>query len=439
MTASYLTNITPDSFSGYIFAFEGIRNAVVLMNGPTGCKFYHSATADHQTLRQTEFDPLGYPELWYFGQPRVPCTFLDKRDYVYGSRDKLEEALAFLKENVAFDLIAIVNSPGAALIGDDLEAIARRCLPAVPVVTVASPGYSRPFWQGFAEACNALIDTLCLDAAAAAPSRSRSRVNLLGLSIFHRYYEGDLIALRHMLDQCGVDLNCALCCDCTAEEIRALGDADLNVVVAPEYGLLTARKLKQKYRTPWLTGRGLPVGFAAMEDLASEICSVLGTDPGAFKEVSERARARAYIHLSRLNSLTGLPKGASFAIQGTASQCEGYVRFLADYLGMVPACVSVLDARDDGEASRDGIARLKAYLAQIGAQSALEADILDTKAGLVFADGSTIARLKARHHTFSGVEISLPSLGYTDVLPKTHFGPEGGLLLCETVINGLVY
>ena len=27
--------------------------------------------------------------------------------------------------------------------------------------------------------------------------------------------------------------------------------------------------------------------------------------------------------------------------------------------------------------------------------------------------------------------------GYTDVVPKTHLGLSGGLLLCEQVINGL--
>ena len=100
MTENYLTSITPDSFSGLIFGFEGVKNAVVLLNGPTGCKYYHSSTVDNQCLCQSEFDPLNYSELWYFGQPRVPCTSIDKRDYVYGSRDKLTEALSFIKANV---------------------------------------------------------------------------------------------------------------------------------------------------------------------------------------------------------------------------------------------------------------------------------------------------------------------------------------------------
>ena len=33
-----------------IFAMEGIRNVIVLLNGPMGCKFYHSTTWPFSTL-----------------------------------------------------------------------------------------------------------------------------------------------------------------------------------------------------------------------------------------------------------------------------------------------------------------------------------------------------------------------------------------------------
>ena len=70
---------------------------------------------------------------------------------------------------------------------------------------------------------------------------------------------------------------------------------------------------------------------------------------------------------------------------------------------------------------------------------ALQKPILDTKAGIVFADGSILAQLKALHHIFSGIEIGLPSIGYTDVIPKTHQGLNGSLMICEQIINGLIF
>jgi nitrogenase molybdenum-iron protein alpha/beta subunit len=110
----YSENITPDSLSGAIFAIEGIKDACVVLNGPTGCKFYHSAISDSQYVRSLSFDPLAYSGRFYFGQPRVPCTYLDGHDYVYGSGEKLSKILqSVIQKN--FKLIAVINSPGAAL------------------------------------------------------------------------------------------------------------------------------------------------------------------------------------------------------------------------------------------------------------------------------------------------------------------------------------
>ena len=43
--AADLYSIHPDGITGMIFAMEGIKNAVVLLNGPMGCRFYHSTTS----------------------------------------------------------------------------------------------------------------------------------------------------------------------------------------------------------------------------------------------------------------------------------------------------------------------------------------------------------------------------------------------------------
>ena len=434
MTEHYLKNITPDSFSGLIFGFEGIKNSAVLLNGPTGCKFYHSAISDDQLMRQDEFDPMNYEDPCCFGQPRVPCTYLDKRDYVYGSKDKLLDVMRFLRKSANFELLAIVNSPGASLIGDDIEGIATSALSGIPIITMESPGYSQFIWEGYSEACKALIRQLMPAQAerCGKGSHGRKKVNILGFSIFHRHYEGDLTEFTRLLKLCNIDVVCSLCCECSVDEIRSMGTADLNIVLDSVYGLDTAKLLQQNYAIPYLCAEGLPIGFHAMQDLISRICKLLDCDDTAFLIESEKARARSYIHLSRVNSLTGLPKGARFAVHGTSSQCLGYVRFLVHYFGMVADAVSPLDNGPDYNA-------LCRILEEYGMRQALEKDILETDAEIVFSDGNIIAMLKAKNLQFSGVEINLPTLGYTDVVPKTHLGLSGGLLLCEQVINGLRY
>ena len=430
MTKSYLTNITPDSLSGLTFAFEGLHNTIVLLNGPTGCKFYHSATSDNQALRQEEFDPLNYPELWYFGQPRIPCTYLDKRDYVYGSRDKIIEALEFLTSHLSFDLLVVLNSPGAALIGDDLDSIVSEVVKDKPVITVETPGYSEYIWDGYSKACEYLINTFVLPPEKKA--EEKKVINVLGLSIFHKYYQGDIRELHRLLDLCNIEINTFLCCDCDIENIRHMADADLNLVLHPDYGTGAAELLKEKFGTPYLICDGLPVGYSAAENLIHRLCTMLQVSSDRFDIIAEKARARSYIYLSRINSLTGLPKGVKFAVHGTASECLGYTRFLVKYFGMHADSVSVLSDK-----ASDSFRELKEFLALYHMESALDKDILSTDAAIVFADGNIIAKLKARHLSFSGIEISLPSLGYIDVIPKTHLGIDGGLLITEEILNGL--
>lgn len=205
--SSYLNSITPDSFSGIIFALEGVSRTVVLLNGPTGCKFYHSSISDNQTIKQFEFDPLNYPEKWYFGQPRVPCTYLDSSDYIYGSRDKLEEALAFLRDNVSFELLCIVNSPGAALIGDDLKGIADQIIHDKPVIIIETPGFSSDVCTGYEMAAVELIKQLPLLQPV---KRIPAAVNILGVSIYHRNYAGDIAELKRLMGLCGITVNCVL-------------------------------------------------------------------------------------------------------------------------------------------------------------------------------------------------------------------------------------
>lgn len=429
ITPDYLYQLAPDSLSGIIFALEGVSRTVVLLNGPTGCKFYHSATSDGQQIRQPEFDPLRYPQVWYFGQPRVPCTYLDAKDYVYGSEDKLKEALEFVCKEVPNELLCIVNSPGAALIGDDLKGIAAS-ITGRPCVIIETPGYSGNISAGHEQAAIELMRQL---APPGSGSKAKKTVNILGLSIYHRNHAGDADELTRLLRLCGIEVNCILCHSCDMESIARVPDAALNIVIHPEYGLETARYLEKAYGTPYYTA-GIPIGFAAVEQMITELCTRLNGTDEAFCLESERARGRAFAHISRVNSLTGLPKGVRFAVEGNYSELCSYIAFFTRYYGMLPDCVLVSEPEQDS--CREELLTL---LEEMNLSEILQRDIDDTNAELVFASGNTIARLRQRGHIFSGIEVVLPSLGYIDVVPKTLLGITGALHLTELVLNGLIF
>jgi nitrogenase molybdenum-iron protein alpha/beta subunit len=379
---------------------------------------------------QHEFDPLNYPLLWYFGQPRVPATYLDKRDYVFGSQDKLVDFLGFIKANASFDFLSVVNNPGAALIGDDLARLLDGELGEVPHVVIESPGFSENVCVGYENAVIRLVETI---KPPRGPIRPKS-VNLLGVSVFHKNYKGDVAELSRLFDMCGVTVNCALCAGSSIDEIRSLGAAALNVVVNPEFGARTAALLKNALGTPYYVCDGPPVGFEATEALIGHVCDALECDRSRFDEADEEARIRAYVNISRVNSLTGLPKGVPIAIQGNYSEVYAYCKFLVEYFGLVVDRVSLLCEKTDGYKKR-----LEELLGDYLMSGALSGDITDSDCDLVFGNANAIARMKLAGKVFSGIEISLPSMGYLDVIDKTHLGLSGALLLTELVLNGLLF
>jgi len=424
---NYLDNITPDSFSGKVFAYEGIKNTVTFINGPTGCKFYHSATSDNQEIRQFEFDPLNYPEMWYFGQPRVPCTYLDKRDYVYGSKDKIIEAIKFLKSYIKMDLLVIVNSPGAALIGDDLNGIVEGLID-IPIITDQSPGYSMPFCKGYDDSILNLLKTIGVKEH----EKKFKTVNILGMSIFDKYHQGDIEELEYMLNLCDIKVNTFLGVNSTLTEIKKITEAELNIVIKQECSKKTKEYLESIGMKTYI--HGPVIGFDSSELFISEVCRLLDANPNKALDYSKKARAKAYIHLSRLNSLTSLPKNATYSVKGRYSLCAAYVSFLSKYFGMRLCSIEVLDSKID--CSRE---ILTDELMSIDRISALDNSILENPGEMVFADGNTIAKLKLAKYKFSGIEIGLPSLGYVDVISKTHMGVKGSLMITEQVINGLLF
>jgi nitrogenase molybdenum-iron protein alpha/beta subunit len=447
----YSENITPDSFSGALFAVEGIKDACTILNGPTGCKFYHSAIADTQFLRTSTFDPLEYTEGFYFGQSRIPSTYLDSEDYIFGSRDKIAAILRAVVQKGA-GLIAVINSPGAALIGDDLRRLLAEEVQGIPSFAMENSGFSGSFASGYQKAIICALDAVkqrknsndsniasgISSAANSSNAENKTKkhlINLLGFCIYQKYYAQNYTVLKRLLDLCGIGVNAVPGARDSAAALAKIDQAELNIAVYPEYSLEIAEKLKGSYGTPYLVPEeGPPAGFDAAEAFIREICRALDAEPQKALEEIERARAKAYLYLSRFSSLLGLPKGTLFSVKAEASTAYTITKWLCTYMGMIPAAVSILPNGDPCF-----IRKLEAFLTKIRYQKALEAPIIKTPTHILLADGNTIAELKLYGQKFCGIEIALPSLGYIDVTEKALLGGEGALFLLEQILNGLRY
>lgn len=427
MTVYDASHLAPDSLTGAIAAIEGVRDAAVLLNGPTGCKFYHGAVCENQLPRADSLDPLYYGEEFYFGQPRVPVTYLDDYDYVFGATAKLEKILPVVAGK-GHSLIGVINSPGAALIGDDLLRFIDGAALPVPCVAIENTGFSRPLSHGFEQAVMAMFSTLSPRAC----DKKRRSINLLGLSIFHRHWEGNLMELTRLLGACGVGVNAAVCAGCSVSDLENIMAAQVNVVVHGEYARDLVPFLKQHFDMETLVHPGgAPVGFDATAGWIKMVCRTLGVNPDPALDLIRQARQRSHQVLNRFNALTGLPKGAGFAVEADASLALPLTTWLYDYLGMVPVAIRV----DQGMPEQ--LDSIRAFLHRIDCCDAWQADMATATPDVVLASGASIASLRLAGFPFVGIETALPSLGYMHVIPRADMGVEGALYFVEQIINGL--
>ncbi len=419
--------IAPDSFTGAIMAVEGISDAAVLLNGPTGCKFYHGSISEILLPRAEYLDPLYYSEEFYFGQPRVPATYLDDYDYVFGATQKLEKILPVVAEK-GHSLIAIVNSPGAALIGDDLERfIKNACLP-VPCIAIENTGFSDSFAAGFQDGVIQVIKKVDPRPG----TTQKHRVNLMGLSIFHHHWQGNVNELTTLLNACGIEVNTVLCAGTTIARLGKLATAECNLVIHQEYADQLAPFLNDRFQLPTLMPPvGAPIGFEATEAWIRDVCHSLDLDPGPAMAIIRSARKRSHEVLNRFNSLTGLPKGATFAVSADSSIALPLVTWLYNYLGMVPVAVKLAETVD---CFVDG---LNAFLHRIDCADALNADMAGATPDIVIGSEADISRQRLAGYPFSGIDISLPAASHIHVVEKSFMGAQGTLYLIEKIINGL--
>lgn len=427
---------SPDAFTGSILAVEGIRDAAVILNGPTGCKLYHSFLSDRYFPRESSHDPLAFQDEFYFGQPRIPCTCLDGEDYIRGSLEKFERALAAVAAKEK-GLLVVINSPGASLMGDDLGSVIKKAGLQDRCFVVENTGFSLPAARGFENTALALLEHLKLQPLSRPlplpHSGSPKKVNLIGLSLLHKHWEGSVAEMKRLLAFLDLEVGTVFLAGTSLDEIRESRNAACNIVLFPEYGRRVAEWYRERFGTPAVFSPfGAPIGFDASESLLREVAAALNIDPAPALAEVRKARQASYRQISRFHSFSGLPKGASFSIRAESSLAFPLTHWLYSYLGMAPLAIKLLPGSDP-----EAAAALKAFLEEKGFCEAWDRDLALESVDIAFADAHTLQLLKVKGCCKAGIEIILPDGGYIHFIPKTYLGVSGALLLLEEIINGL--
>ena len=352
MTERYLRSITADYITGVVSACEGIHGSLVLLNGPLGCRFYHSYAFGKNLIRESELWGLrGELQLsdamddrlvrsqYFAGTPQIPGSNLRYEDYIFGTGEQLERALRDILAERRYSMTVVIQTPGTSLMGEGLESLIQKIAGEfqTPSIFVESPEFSTDSCAGYDETMARLLKQFVGEKAE--KEKEDISVNLFGFCTYQQSLEGDTEEIRRLLGLCGIRVKCIAGADCTLESFRKIPEADLNILCCPERCEKTEAYLREVLKLPVYDAGGFPIGFDQTEKFVKEVSERLHTDCRPALADLEKARARAFYYMARYLGQAGFPEELRYAAEGESSLLCGYVDYLSGYLGIRPEAV----------------------------------------------------------------------------------------------------
>ncbi len=226
-------------------------------------------------------------------RPPVTYTTFQARDLGSDTAHIFKSALSDAYERFKPQAMIVGASCTAELIQDDPAGLAKALALPVPVVPLELPSYQKKENWGAAETFYQLVRGLNNHAAlkpgedrpARDPSR-RPSCNLLGPTALGFRNRDDITELTQLLDTMGVDVNVVAPMTATPDDLTRLPNADFNVVMYHETGMLAAKWLERNFKQPMI--KTVPIGVAATKAFVREVGDLIDLDVEGFlaEEVS---------------------------------------------------------------------------------------------------------------------------------------------------------
>ena len=414
--------ILPDGLTGAVMAIEGISDAAVMLHGPGGCRVRHMVLSTAVYPREGRGDPF-VP--YYYGYPRVPATYLDEYDYINGALYKSKEGLAAVSSNSP-SLIAVIDSPGAALIGDDHSRSIEDNGLSDRALHISESMASLP-------APDACGRTLAAVMGFISPERRevrRDAVNILGLSLMDKDWKAARDELVGYVESMGLEVISTPGAGSSVDELVASVDAEFNIIVCPEMcsGL---RGWYEAMGIPSIESeKGAPAGFDALDAWIDAIAEATGKDPSVPKRAVSRCRDAVFDKFAGIRYNALRIRGLTFSIAGTASVVRPLTEWLYSYMAMAPEAVKVDPGADAAQAEA-----LEGFLESAGFGYAWDRE--PVPCGAVLCEGITALTMKLADQCRAGIPIGYSSMGLDDIIPRPVYGTQGALYILDELMHGV--
>ena len=382
----------------------------------------------------------------------VPGTNLREREVVFGGADRLREQIGNTLEVMEGRLFVVLTGCVSEVIGDDVDSVVREFQRSgVSIVAAHTGGFRGDSYRGYEE----LLKTLFRDYVKGVRKKTPRLVNLWGvvpgMDVFWR---GNLEAIRHLLEDLGLAVNTFFTGHDLLETLERAGNAELNVVVSPRYGVEAAETFAEIHGTSYLVAP-FPLGPEATARFLRSVAGALNIREQEADRIIDRGSERYYRLLSPLTDpWIDLDFQRYALVIGDANYAFAVADFLAETVGWLPEQVVVTDSlREDQR--EDLLRRRAATRSQPEHRLIFETDTSAIRRHLdprwfpvsddpyresfspAFVIGSSMDRELAEALRAGHLSVSFP-VSNRAILDRTYVGYAGGLRLVEDLVGVLV-
>lgn len=375
-----------------------------------------------------------------YGGTSTPCSSLVEEHVIFGGEKKLESLIESTVELVNGELFAVISGCVPSLIGDDVGSVIRRFKekkPEVPIIHVNTSGFAGTSYEGYEYFFDSVIDQLLEETP-----KEKGLVNVFGIVPFqHIFWKGEAREIKILLEKIGLKANLIIGEFDALENLKKIPAAEYNIVLSSWVGHETAKKLEEKFDTPYISFPGVPVGPKQTSEFLRVIGERLDVSADVIEDLIASEEKRAYRLAEYVGDVLLIARPHPyFAVVADSDSAVSITKYLANEMGYLPDIVQITD--NPPEEARELINEELTIGLETPAWPEIiyEVDAYRIRENL--KDRSFMFLLASSLETFiSGPEfnaihltVSFPSYDRI-ILERSYAGFSGGLTLMEDVMS----
>ena len=419
------------SLAGAYGTTLGINGGVPILHSGAGCgigQLFGTLYAGGQAAGGNE------------GGTSTPCSCLVEEHVIFGGEEKLRNLIQSTTEIFNGELFVVISGCVPSLIGDDVDAVVGEFRDKVPIVHVKAPGFSGNSYEGYELFLEAIVDQLLTP-----KPKQKKLVNILGVVPYnHVFWKGELTTVKKLLASIGIEANVIFTEPNGIESIDKIPAAEYNIVLSPWNGHRAAKKLEEKFGTPFVSFPGVPVGPKQTGEFLRTAAEKLDVPSNEVEEFIKGEEKWSYRYMEYPGDAIILVRPHSyFAVAADSNTAVSITKFLTNEIGYLPDIIQITD--NPPEEYREKIVQeIKGNIETVVIPDIVfEADTYKIRKNLedrpfLFLLSSSLEAPTAMED-FAALHISAAFPVFNkSILVHNYAGYEGGLRLVEDVVGTFV-